>query len=371
MDTFKKFLHMFMSTVLNCSLYSKEHTTINDLSSKTYDLLIKLMDEFGDIEIMLIEDDLIFNKKPVREIGLQGQKFINILKKKGLNRIDLLKGIKPDELKNFIIDFSNYERSINSYPNIRTGIIDVRIGGFKLDQDIKLDDLDSFSTEQINIVKDVYQNISPYKRLNIAGLEEIVINFILTFKKEANILKMLSPVKSYSEYTYTHAANVAVLSMFQAEAIGIKDEILRDLGISALLHDVGKLFISSEILEKKGQLTQEEWEEIWKHPYYGAVYLSKNDKLPRLAPIVALEHHLRYDGTGYPRLNTGNRKQHLCSQIVAIADYYDALRSNRPYRKELGIYEILAIMKKEENKLFNPHLLNNFIRIMLFAVSKK
>ena len=128
------------------------------------------------------------------------------------------------------------------------------------------------------MVREVYEGVSPFKKLNIAGLEEIVVNFIVTFRKEVNILKLISPVKSYSEYTYTHATNVAVLTMFQAETLGgIRDILLRDIGIAALLHDVGKLFISKEILEKKGTLDQREWQEIRLHPLYGARYLAKVD----------------------------------------------------------------------------------------------
>lgn len=370
METFKKFLYLFMSAVSNCLLYTKEHTTINELTSKAYNFLINLLENFGNIEIMIIEEDIVFNKKPVKDIGIQGIKFIKILKKKGLNRIDLLKGITIDELKKLVIDFSKTESTINSYPHIKTGVIDIKISDPKLDKDMNISDFKIASSEQINVLKDIYQDISHYKKLNIAGLEEIAINFILTFKKESNILKLLYPAKTYSEYTYTHATNVAILSMFQAESIGIKDELLRDIGISALLHDVGKLFISQDILNKKGPLTQKECEEIQNHPYYGALYLAKNEKLPRLAPIVAYEHHLRFDGTGYPKSTLNNRKQHLFSQIVAIADYYDALRSNKPYRKDLESHEVLIIMLKENNGLFNPILLDNFVKIMLIALSK-
>jgi HD-GYP domain-containing protein (c-di-GMP phosphodiesterase class II) len=212
--------------------------------------------------------------------------------------------------------------------------------------------------------------VSPFKRLNVAGLEEIVVNFILTFRREASILKLISPVRTYSEYTYTHATNVAVLTMFQAETLGVSDALLRDIGIAALLHDVGKLFISNEILEKKGPLDQKEWEEVRSHPLCGAKYLAKMDGVPRLSAIVAMEHHLRFDGKGYPEQKLNGKKQHFCSQTVAIADYFDALRSRRPYRRELNIEEVLTLMKKESPGTFNEHLLNNFIRSILRALAE-
>jgi HD-GYP domain-containing protein (c-di-GMP phosphodiesterase class II) len=310
------------------------------------------------------------NKNALREIGTQGNNLIKRLKRKGISRVDFLKGISPPELKQFIADVAAVDQNAGTYPHIRVGVIDVRIGGLKLGTDFPVDSLQQFSSEQIEKVKELYHDISPFKRLNVTGLEEIVVNFIITFKREANILKLISPVKSYSEYTYTHATNVAVLSMFQSETLGVRDDLLRDIGIAALLHDVGKLFISKEILEKKGALDEGEWKEIRLHPLYGARYLAKIDGIPRLAPIVALEHHLRYDGQGYPKFAVTEKRQHLCSQIVAISDFFDALRSKRPYRRELEIKEILALMTKDSGKVFNAFLLDNFMRTMHTALSE-
>jgi HD-GYP domain-containing protein (c-di-GMP phosphodiesterase class II) len=158
--------------------------------------------------------------------------------------------------------------------------------------------------------------------------------------------------------------------MFQAETLGIRDVLLRDIGIAALLHDVGKLFISKEILEKKDTLDQREWQEIRLHPLYGARYLSQIEGLTRLAPVVAFEHHVRYDGKGYPKLRLNRKKQHICSQIVAISDYFDALRSRRPYRRALEMKGVLSIMRQEASGAFNISLLDHFTRAMHGALSQ-
>ena len=370
METIQEFISTFMSAISNCSLYSKEHTSVDNLARKALSILEELTKESESIEIMIIDHDLLLNKIPVREIGMQGNNFMKRLKRKGISRVDFLKGVIFSELKQFIADISAVDKDIRTYPHIRTGTVDVRLGGLKLDADINLDSLSRFSSEQVEKLKDIYHNASPFKRLNVAGLEEIVVNFIITFKREANILKLISPVKSYSEYTYTHATNVAVLSMFQSETLGVKDDMLRDIGIAALLHDVGKLFISKEILEKKAALDDNEWQEIRLHPLYGARYLAKIEGIPRLASIVAFEHHLRYDGKGYPASTTTSKKQHLCSQIVAISDFFDALRSRRPYRRELEIREIIALMMKDSGSMFSSVLLDNFMRAMHNALSE-
>ena len=233
-----------------------------------------------------------------------------------------------------------------------------------------MEGLSDFKDEQIGKLKSVYKSLSPFKQLNMTDLEEIVARFIATIGREISILKLLSPVKSYSNYTYVHSINVAVLSIFQAESLGVKGKSLHDMGMAALLHDVGKLFIGKDILEKQGKLDEKEFAEITNHPSYGAAYLVNIDGILRLAPIVAFEHHRKYDGSGYPRLGMKEKKQHICSQIVAISDFFDALRSWRPYRKSMEIDETLALMKKNAGTDFNPFLVNNFVRAFLTATSK-
>ncbi len=369
MDLIKGFISAFMSAISNCALYSKDHDSVNELSNKALSILNEFFIKAETLELMILQDELVINKSPIRDIGVHGINLIKRLKRKGISRIDFLKGVSLSELKQLVVELSS-EEELKISPHIRKGIIDVKIGGIKFEGDIEKDDILRFTSGQVQKIKDIYFNISPFKPLNVAGLEEIVVNFIITFRKEVNILKLISPVKSYSEYTYTHATNVAVLSMFRAEALGIKDTLLRDIGIAALLHDVGKLFISKDILEKGSSLDEEEWSEIKMHPLYGAKYLSKLEGIPALAPIVGFEHHLRFDGKGYPSLSISDKRQHLCSQTVAIADFFDALRSKRPYRRELEVKEVLSIMTRESGKMFNPFLLDNFIRSINIALSE-
>ncbi len=368
MKDIKRFISVLMTTISNCSLYSKEHISVDELTQKALSILNELLKEADSLEIMVVEGELIIKKMPLRDAGPHVAAFIRRVKRKGISRIDFVKGITFSELKQFIADISETDKGLKAYPHIRTGIIDVRIGGLKMDAALDMDKLLQHTSSQVEKVKEAYHGISPFRRLDIAGLEEIVVNFILTFRRETNILRLISPVKSHSDYTYTHATNVALLSMFQAESLGAKDELLHDIGISALLHDVGKLFVPKEILDKKGALNNKEWEEIHLHTLYGSKYLARIEGLTRIAPVAAFEHHLRYDGLGYPRLNSAKGKQHLVSQIIAISDFYDALRSRRPYKRDWEITEVLALMKKNAGRDFNPFLVDNFSRIIIAAM---
>ncbi|MGW8182206.1 MAG: HD-GYP domain-containing protein, partial [bacterium] len=270
-------------------------------------------------------------------------------------------GTTPEEIVKLVSDLASPSAEVSSYPHISTGLVELRYGSAD-GVGMSFEELRKFQGEQIDKLKGVLGGISRFKKLDITGLEDIVVSFIAVLHRESNILHIMTPVRSYSEFTYTHATNVAILSMFQAEALGVKGEYLHDIGIAALLHDVGKMFVSKEILEKKGKLDEQEWEEMKKHTIYGAKYLIGIDEAPKIAVPVALEHHMRYDGTGYPKTSHVAHKQHLCSQIIAISDCYDALRAKRPYKANFSIDAILSILKEESGKQFNPLLLDNFVR---------
>jgi HD-GYP domain-containing protein (c-di-GMP phosphodiesterase class II) len=204
----------------------------------------------------------------------------------------------------------------------------------------------------------------------MSEIEDMVGRFVATIGREMGILKLLSPVKSYSNYTYVHSINVSILSIFQAETLDMSGKLVHDIGLAALLHDMGKLFIPQNILEKKGALDEGEFAAMGNHPALGAAYLARVSGIARLAPIVAFEHHRKYDGTGYPKLKMGEKKQHPGSQMVAIADVFDALRSWRPYRKSLEMEAVLAIMKNGAGTDFNPFLVDNFISAFMKATKK-
>lgn len=371
MENLTGFISIFMSAISHCLLYSKNHTSVEILTEKVFSLLNEFFKKSGNFEIMIIENTLVINKNPYREIGLQGKNLIKRLKKKGISHINFSKGVTLSELKQLIADISTTEKEIKSSSHIRVGIVDVHIGRVKIDKDLRIEEkLSHFTSEQIEKVKEEYNRISPFKKLHLAGFDEIVSQFIMTLKKEVNILKLLGPVQSYNGNYFTHATNVSVLTIFQAQALGIGEEFYNDIGLAALLHDVGKLIIPREILEKGEFLEAKEKEIMNLHPLYGAQYLSKIDGLTHLAPVVAFEHHLRYDSGGFPKLKINVMKQHICSQKTAISDTFDNLRNTASYKKALDIKDVLVTMKTKDPGLFNPFLIDNFIRSIHLALSR-
>jgi len=181
-------------------------------------------------------------------------------------------------------------------------------------------------------------------------------------------LLALTAMKRYDNYTFTHMVNVSVLAMAQARSLNMDGTLLREFGFAALMHDIGKVHTPQEVLNKPDKLTKEEFDIMQRHVVDGAHILRRTPEMPALAPIVAFEHHLRQDLSGYPG-NIGHRSLNLCTQIVSIADVYDALRSNRVYREGLPSDRIKSIMGKKDDPAFNQKLLRRFINLIgLFPI---
>jgi HD-GYP domain-containing protein (c-di-GMP phosphodiesterase class II) len=135
------------------------------------------------------------------------------------------------------------------------------------------------------------------------------------------------------------------------------------MGVASLLHDVGKIFIPEEILNKPGKLSQDERAIIETHTVKGARYLLGLEGIPKLAVIAALEHHLKYDGTGYPSIR-GGWTPNIASQIICVADVFDAMRSKRAYQDSMPMAKIEAVLRNGSGKAFNPQLVDHFLMLV-------
>ena len=162
----------------------------------------------------------------------------------------------------------------------------------------------------------------------ISALVEDIIEELL--RRKDSLINVID-LKDYDNYTYAHSVNVAVLSVVTGISMGLEYSRLKSLGIGALLHDIGKIFIPLEVLNKPGKLTSGEFDQIKKHPERGFTKVKEDDFVDALGRAVILQHHEKLDGSGYPN-NRKGKDIHELAKIAAVADVYDALTSDRPYR---------------------------------------
>jgi len=210
----------------------------------------------------------------------------------------------------------------------------------------------SFSKESIELAE-LLKNIPSafYALIRDYELKQIVHENMITA-----IIKILS---LHNPYTDEHSTNVAKVSLQIAKKMDMNEDELNNVYWSALVHDMGKILIPKDILDKKGKLTEEEYEIIKKHPVWGYDTLNTDKSLHKLAKCV-LHHHERWDGKGYPHGLVG-KDIPLISRIIAVADTYDAMTSERPYRKALSKEIALQEIKKNSGTQFDPEIAHIFI----------
>jgi putative nucleotidyltransferase with HDIG domain len=176
-------------------------------------------------------------------------------------------------------------------------------------------------------------------------------------------LVALTAMRNYDNYTFTHMVNVSILTMGQARALGIEGRLLREFGLSALMHDIGKVRTPKEILNKPDKLTDDEFAIMRRHTVDGAEILRRTPEMPILAPVVAFEHHLRIDGTGYP-FGVKRAALNLGTMLCSIGDVYDAMRSQRSYQQAFPTDRILAVLKRNDGTQFDQNLVRRFVQLL-------
>lgn len=174
-------------------------------------------------------------------------------------------------------------------------------------------------------------------------------------------LAQASEIRLYHTYTFSHSVNVTVLALLLGKELGFSRAELSELALGAMLHDIGKIYTPVEVLNKPQMLTTKEIEIIRRHPGDGYALLRGNPQISARILQVAWAHHEKMDGSGYPRGLSGDQI-HAWAKIVSIADVYDALTSERPYKRAYSPYLAYKIMRDFSQGKFDPQLLTGFFK---------
>ena len=214
--------------------------------------------------------------------------------------------------------------------------------------------------QTVQEVKRAFHALESSRSINVYKVKDAVENILDELLANRDILVNLTDIRSYDNYTYYHSVNVCVLSLLTGITLGFNRLELKELGIGALMHDIGKTQIDKEMLNKSEQLSPAEYQEIQQHAVYGYQILRAYDDIPLLSAHIALQHHERWDGQGYPR-HLAKNEIHKYARIVAVTDVYDALLSDRPYRTAYSVNQAVTILNRMANTHFEPRSLTAFI----------
>lgn len=191
---------------------------------------------------------------------------------------------------------------------------------------------------------------------NMASLVESIITQI---QRNQETLSIMSDIFISDDYLFSHSVNVTIYAVALANELKLNQKQIRQLGIGAMLHDVGKIFLPEDVLKKTGQLTKDEFEIIKSHPELGFEFLRSSSDLPLLVAHCAYQHHERINGSGYPR-GIASDEIHKFGKILGVADVFDAVTSQRVYRDAMLPQEGLDILYAGSGSLFDPDMVRLF-----------
>lgn len=207
--------------------------------------------------------------------------------------------------------------------------------------------------EATRSIRQAFQDMKKTHALDYSAISEAVRNIVEEVLQNNQVLIHLGDIRSHDDYTFAHSVNVGILCALIGRGLGYTPKQIHDLAVGGLLHDVGKIFIPAEILNKPGELTEEEMRLVREHPRIGFDILRRCHRISLLAAHMAYQHHELLDGSGYPRQLRGE-EIHVYGRINAVADAFDALTVDRPYRKAKGPMEAVAILHQRRGIHYDP-----------------
>ena len=318
-----------------------------------------------------LEDEVLYRQQALRDF--KAWDWARRLGQSGVQRVEFDREVSREDLEEFLAevqrkmtggtDDTSEARQLRK-ASIRYGLITIRGASADIAVETAESMIAPYSLEdEIEAVGWIHAEVRETDTLPLAEANAVVRSLSLAMHSQSRMLMPLLQLKTYDQYTTTHATNVSVLAMALAEYIGLPPKDVREFGVAGLLHDLGKVRVPKEILIKPGALTAQEVAVLRKHPVDGArLILAREQKLD-LAATVAYEHHIMINGLGYPRFRY-QRETHFASRLVHLCDVFDALCTARPYRDAWASEMALAYVEERAGTDFEPKLAEAFTGMM-------
>lgn len=345
------------------ALYSEGHPRVAQAAAAVLESMPAAVSHGDFVTFLIVGDDLVVDDRPLRRAGIYHQNFVNALRRRKIERLTLARGLALPELLQFVSVLSTGGTPATT-PHIIVGRVEVATA-----DDIATTAAESrpaapVSAAQIDEGREAFARFRTDRRGSLHKMEEVVWSLMESLSRSAHDVIPLAPLKNHDEYTFIHSVNVSLLVLAQARSFGVQGAMLHSVGLAALCHDIGKLSVPLDILNRPGKLEGKDWDVMMSHAEQGAFQLAVLENAPPLSVVVAYEHHLRYDGLPtYPAL-LRPRRPNLAAQLTSLADVYDAVSTLRPYQAAKTRPAALAVLSQRAGTFHDPVLVGNFYRLI-------
>jgi len=371
------FVRRFAAAIRGAQLYSPNHPLVTRALAALAESTSQLLADQASVAIGIIGQEIVVGEVPLPRAAETYGEMMRRLKRLGIERIAFDRGVTPEELATLTLTLSHPELAAGQTApgaappdalEALARLLHVRVGRIKVDERIDTSAADVAAIRRLyveasNVAEEVWESAKIEGAPDPRKARTLIEQLSQAVAQNRTALLALTALKEYDNYTFTHMVNVSILTMAQARALGIDGTLLREFGLAGLMHDIGKVRTPAEILRKPDRLTEDEMSVMRRHVVDGAEILRRTPEIPSIAPVVAFEHHLRSDGTGYP-VGVSRAKLNLATMLCSIADVYDAMRSQRAYQGSLPTQRILEVMKRADGHQFDQHLVRRFTQLL-------
>ena len=355
-------------------VYDIKNDVVINSAKKFIEFVEDLFSTISSLEFVRYRDYIFFNKQRLKyEIDSYANlTFLNnILKNLRIKSITLLPGINQQELIDFAAIFKQDKVAflkqfvLQRYPHIDVQFLKADEETEDLTEDGEAAKKTYFKA--LKVTKNLMQNLWTGRPVDVKSSRRIVYSLVDSISRDEFGILALTTIKNFDEYTFNHSLNVGILALALGQRIGLDRKSLARLGTSGILHDIGKVEISKDLINKTQKLTDQEWETLKLHSNFGVREILKTrglDEISMVAISVAYQHHWNFDGTGYP-LREKDEEPTLFARIVRICDSYDAMTTARAYQPVPYLpHFALRVIWSNQNRLFDPVLSKVFTQLL-------
>jgi putative nucleotidyltransferase with HDIG domain len=361
------------------ALYNDGHPARERAVDRSYRCLRDLQQHDPNPRFSFLGEETIYGETALRELG--DWDWGTRLAQAGVQRMELANNVTREEYEEFleemmaritlsVIDSAEARPTRSS--GIKIGALGIRGETREIQQTLQADvpvaKISYSLGDEAASILSMHKEVQERGKLPLAEAEAVVRSLSMAMHGDSEMILPLLQLKEFDEYTTTHSLNVSVLTMALAESLGLATEDVRTFGIAGLLHDLGKVNVPQDILNKPGKLTDQEREVMQQHPTAGAKLIIESGRRLDLAAAVAHEHHIMINGHGYPKRHY-DRDCHKASKLVHVCDVFDALRTRRPYRDAWEAERALTYIEERAGTEFEPEAATAFVTMMRKAES--
>ena len=368
-----RFLNAFAQALGVMTLYPEGHPSRERAVDIAFVELDGLSVPVGHPSFTFLDDEVVFGRERLRDLKSWdwGRRLIAA----GIQRLEFERKVSRDEFDGFLNEVLArlVLSSVDTGEARQMRSLGIRFGAVGLEGQERMEAQTSVSAMTTTLELALGEEAETFRWLQtqvrsegsvpFLEAEAVVRSLSVAMHGDSKIVLPLLKLKEFDQYTTTHSLNVAVLSMGLAESLGCGPKEVRAIGVSGLLHDIGKIRIPLEVLTKPGKLTDQERGIMNQHPIDGAKIIMQSGEDLGTAAIVAYEHHIMLDGGGYPRLHY-NRECTMASRLVHVCDVYDALGTTRPYREAWPSEKTMSYLEERAGSEFDPDMVSAFIRTL-------